>query len=184
MIGEKWKTYMRTFRAMIWFFGVACVTGFCFGQDSNNPKLVVFGGAGVTNQSAANHCSLHFGVALEEIPPVKFREFPRGFLFEGGYVGPANALESGSALFSANYAGAYNTAKAVHSLLFFTGGYTRLFGTGNGVNFGGGIDFLLNKAYATHASFRPRLRFEVRDYLRISGPKEHNVAFRVGFIKY
>jgi hypothetical protein len=135
-----------------------------------------FAVAGGITQSNAWRGSLHLIAGFEFNPRIKFKQVPTGFLFEGGYVGPFNNLGSGSALFSADYAGAYFLGKSNRCKLFFAGGYTRLFGTGNAVNYGGGVDFWPNELGA--------VRFELRDYLRISGPKEHNVAFRVGYALY
>lgn len=166
---------MGTIRGMMCLAGIICATGFCFAQDVASPKFVVFGGTGVNSQSAVTHGSIHFGASFEEVPPVRSGHFPQGFIFEGGYIGPMNDLGLGSAIFSVNYAGAFAVPKS-RLLPFFTGGYTRLFGTGNAVNYGGGIDFLLSNTRA--------VRFEVRDYLRLSDVREHNVAFRLGYIIY
>src|SRR5262249_28401311 len=104
--------------------------------------------------------------------------FPTGFLLEGGYTGPWNRFGAGSAIFSANYMAAFDTTTDGHPkcLPFVTTGYTRLFGTGNGVNFGGGVDFLHKGTVA--------FRVELRDYVRITGPTEHNLAIRIALLKY
>ena len=169
---------VRIFAGLIFLVTYFQISPNCFGQDLASPKFVLFGGAGVTNQSAALRPSVHFGADFEEAPPIFKNHFPGGFLFEGGYAGPAASFSSGSALFSANYMAAFpvNHSKNSPLLAFFTGGYTRLFGTGNAVNYGGGVDFVLSHTRA--------LRLEVRDYLRLSGPKEHNVGLRVGYIIY
>ncbi len=57
-----------------------------------------------------------------------------------------------------------------------TGGYTRLFGTGNAINFGGGMDFRLNAERS--------VRLEVRDYYNVTGPRGHSVAVRIGCLVY
>jgi hypothetical protein len=56
-----------------------------------------------------------------------------------------------------------------------TVGYTRLFGTGNALNYGGGINLYIKDG--TRA-----LRFEVRDYLRFADFNEHSAAFRIGYL--
>jgi hypothetical protein len=61
-------------------------------------------------------------------------------------------------------------------LPFASAGYTRLFGTANAVNFGGGIDYRLSQTYA--------IRAEVRDYYLLSTPTEHNAGLRIGFVIY
>jgi hypothetical protein len=170
---------MTTMRVMICLAGIIGIAGFCRAQDIDSPKFVFFGGAGLTKHSSVTQSSVHFGATLEEIPPLRAKSgppYPGGFLFEVGYVGPAHDLGSGSAMLSVNYAGAFATEKCRHILPFFTGGYTRLFGTGNALNYGGGFDFLINHTRA--------VRFEARDYFRLSGSKEHNVAFRIGYIIY
>lgn len=57
---------------------------------------------------------------------------------------------------------------------FVTGGYTHFFrwGTPNGINFGGGVNYWFKE----HVG----LRFEVRDNARGSRPLHHFVGFRVG----
>ncbi len=61
-------------------------------------------------------------------------------------------------------------------LPFATAGYTRLFGTGNAVNFGGGFDYRLSQTRA--------IRVEVRDYYSFSTPAQHNIGLRIGFVFY
>jgi hypothetical protein len=62
---------MATIRVMICLAGIIGVTGFCGAQDIDSPKFVVFGGAGVTNQSTVTHGSVHFGAIFEEVPPFR-----------------------------------------------------------------------------------------------------------------
>jgi hypothetical protein len=57
-------------------------------------------------------------------------------------------------------------------LPFASAGYSLLFGTGNAVNFGGGIDYRLSQHRA--------IRVEVRDYYSFSTPARHNLALRIG----
>lgn len=57
---------------------------------------------------------------------------------------------------------------------FITGGYTRMFGTGNAVNLGGGFDFNVGETTG--------IRLEIRDY-RQSGTAQHNLAVRLGLLK-
>jgi len=150
-------------------------TGTAFAQDLASPKFVLFGGGGVTNLPPPTRGSVHLGADFEEAPPVSDR-VPYGILFEGGYITPAKSFSSGSAIFSADYMGAF-ALKDSPIIPFFAGGYSRLFGTGNAVNYGGGADFLLN-GHKLRA-----LRLEVRDYCRFSGNR-HNFGFRVGYIFY
>lgn len=121
-----------------------------------------------------------FGADFEEAPPASKGHFPGGILFEGGYAGPTADFSAGSAFFSANYMAAFPVHQYTSRMMlgFFTGGYTRLFGSGNAVNYGGGLDLVLSNTRA--------LRLEVRDYQRLSGPgiHEHNIALRFGYIIY
>jgi putative flippase GtrA len=65
-----------------------------------------------------------------------------------------------------------------HSLYpFLTGGYTRMFATGNAVNFGLGIDFGRNEE-------KRLVRIELRDYYLFTGPQRHIVGLRIGFGKF
>jgi len=57
---------------------------------------------------------------------------------------------------------------------FLTGGYTRIFATGNAVNFGLGVDL------GKHDSNR-LIRIELRDYYLFTGPTQHIVGLRIGF---
>ena len=175
---------IRLIRRFALVTSVAVLGAPAFCQDLASPKFVVFGGAGVTDQPAGEKGSIHFGADLEEAPPVH-KGVPFGFLVEGGYLGPAASLGSGSAMFSANYMGALDLrSDAGHAVKrqgivpvpFFTAGYTRLFGTGNAVNYGGGVDLAFGRLHA--------VRFEVRDYHSLSGPHVHNIAVRVGFVMY
>jgi len=176
-----WPLYnvaVRPIPALIFLLAFAFISTPSSAQDLGSPKFVVFGGAGVTNQAAVTRAGMQFGADIEEAVPAYHGHFPQGFLFEGGYAGPARDFAAGSALFSANYLGTFLMQKSKSQIFLpsFTGGYTRLFGTGNAINFGGSLDFVLSQKRA--------LRFEARDYLRLSGPKEHNVALRFGYIFY
>lgn len=149
-------------------------------QDLAGPKVVVFGGAGAAVASGVTQGGLQFGADVEATAPWSRTRsgFPTGFLLEGGYAGPWNSFSAGSALFSGNYMAAFDFSSNSQPkyLPFVTGGYTRLFGTGNAVNFGGGMDLLRGNSLA--------LRVELRDYLRVSGSAQHNLALRIGLVKY
>jgi hypothetical protein len=179
-----------------------CITELCLGQDSgpdisetgsisslkvsrNSPlddgldfnnglfyEFSVFGGAGISEHSNIAHGGLHFGADMRiNTPPV-----PLGMLFEFGYAGSFESVDNGAALVSINILESLILGKSKRLLVFGTGGYTRLFGTGNAVNFGVGVGFKVSRNYAIH--------FEVRDYLRLSNQGEHNVAFRIGLARY
>jgi len=128
------------------------------------------------------------GASFDEAPPNAWG----GFSFEGGYLGPWSKPHTGSAFLSTNYMAAWSfgengkgrTANGSQYwadrgwklLPFATAGYTRLFGTGNAVNFGGGIDYRLSETQA--------IRMEVRDYYSFSSPAQHNIGLRIGFVIY
>ena len=154
--------------------------GSCSAQDLASPKFALFGGAGIVNTANVWRGGTQFGADVEEAPPWSRNRsgFPTGFLLEGGYAGPWNRFSAGSAIFSANYMAAFDLTSnnQPRFLPFVTAGYTRLFETGNGVNFGGGVDFLRASSFA--------LRVEMRDYLRVNGPSEHNLAIRIALVKY
>jgi sugar lactone lactonase YvrE len=141
--------------------------------------FAVFGGAGATNPSGnAAHGSIHLGANFEISDVISFKKktgIPAGFLWEFGYAGPVNDLGNGSALISANYLAEGLVLQRRPLTAFTTVGYTRLFGTGNALNFGVGIKSYINGQ-------RNAVRFEVRDYFQINGSKEHNVAFRIGYL--
>lgn len=160
-----------------WVLLAACC---CRAQDLASPKFVIFGGAGTATVGNATHGGAQFGADVEEAPPWgdSRSAIPSGFLLEGGYVAPWNKFSAGSAIFSANYLASFDPSgkSSPKFLPFVTAGYTRLFGTGNAINFGGGVDFLVGHSTA--------LRVEARDYLRLGGPSEHNVGLRIALVKY
>lgn len=148
--------------------------------DPGLPNVAIFGGAGITNANTSNalHGSIQFGADLDQSVPWSRSHplFPVGYLFEGGYIGPVNSFSAGSAILSLNYLGKFNLSDRPDPgvMPFLTGGYTRLFGTGNAINFGGGLEFKLTELTA--------LRIELRDY-RHSVPAEHNFAIRIALVK-
>jgi hypothetical protein len=126
---------------------IVCV-GFVFGQD-DRPKIVFWGGSGITSQSSSVHGSFHLGADYEQL--FSNGNQVSGPLFELGYAAANNKADDGSALFSANYAHGLLIGKSKQNFLFFTGGYTRLFGTGNGINFGAGVE-LYRSAVSVNSS--------------------------------
>jgi hypothetical protein len=146
----------------------------CRAQDVVSPKLVVFGGAGTMLQQSRALGEMHLGASFEESVPNHWY----GLAFEGGYVGPWSRLKAGSGILSFNYMPSWQADKQGRFLPFATLGYTHLFGTGNAVNYGGGLDLRLNNIHA--------IRFEARDYYSPTHPQtaQHNVAFRVGWVIY
>jgi hypothetical protein len=164
-------------------------TGFpASAQDAASPKFVFFSGTGPLLSQGHSKGSFQAGVALEESPPGSWG----GFSFELGYLGPWSKSSDGSAFFSADYMASWCfgqkaagrmpdgtifwTDRGWKFLPFATAGYSRLFGSGNALNFGGGLDYRLNEHYA--------FRIEMRDYYLFASPRQHNIAFRVGWNKY
>lgn len=143
-----------------------------YGQDIESPKFSLFAGGGVTATSNQSVGSMQFGGSFGESVPNQWK----GLSLEGGYILPWSRPKSGSAIFSANYVASWQSKAKPRLLPFATIGYSRLFGTGNALNYGGGIDCLLSGKRA--------LRLEVRDYQAFTHPQQHNVAFRVGWIFY
>jgi len=156
--------------------GFLYATGLCFSQDDfPSPKLVLLGGSGTTNQSGDAHRSLHFGIDLDEPLSGYLGKIPGGYLLELAYAGPVKDFSSGSTIISTNYVGAFSVTRRL--MPFFTVGYTRILGTGNALNYGGGIDLVIKNT--TRA-----IRFEARNYARMSGAKEKDLAFRIGYVIY
>jgi len=141
-------------------------------QDIESPKFSLFAGAGTSSTSNQSVGSMQFGASFGETVPNQWK----GLFLEGGYILPWSDPDSRSAFFSANYAASWQSKAAPRLLPFATVGYTRLFGKGNALNYGGGVDWLLQGKQA--------LRLEVRDYQAFTTPQQHNVALRVGWIFY
>jgi hypothetical protein len=103
---------------------------------------------------------------------------------EGGYLAPWARLRAGSALLSFDYMPSWHFARAGTTependwkfLPYASAGYTRLFGTGNAVNFGVGADYRFRKTQA--------IRVDIRDYYSFASPRQHNVALRIGWVIY
>ena len=144
----------------------------CRGQDAASPKFGIYGGAGSLISSNHNIGSMQFGAEFgEDVPNAGY-----GFFVEGGYVGPWSRPKAGSAILSVNYVASWVARSKPSFLPFATAGYSRLFGTGNALNIGGGLDYLLSNTRA--------IRIEVRDYAAFTTPRQHNIAVRVGLLIY
>jgi hypothetical protein len=138
----------------------------------DSPQFVLFGGAGANLLQGHSQGAMQLGASIGMAPPNKWG----GFLLEGGYIGPWASLKTGSALFSANYIARWKLARSEKFLPFVTTGYSKLFDTGNAINFGGGVDYKLGPTYA--------IRIEVRDYYAFSETRKQNVALRIGWVIY
>lgn len=108
------------------------------------------------------------------------RNLGKGFVpspqFELGMAGPLPGGHPLDGLVSVNAMFA-NKIPRQHVYPFLSGGYTRIFATGNAVNFGLGVDLGKDE-------YRRLLRIEVHDYYLLSGPRQHVVGLRIGFGKF
>jgi hypothetical protein len=94
---------------------------------------------------------------------------------EAGVMGPQASRSSVSGYLTIN---AWSALKGPRSskrgVTFITAGYTRLFETGNALDFGGGYALTLDDDHS--------LRFDVRDYWTAANPNQHNVVLRVAWL--
>lgn len=141
-------------------------------QDAASPTIGAYFGTGVQTPNQTGSAALQFGGQFAEAAPNRWS----GVLFEGGYAGTWKNFRAGSGLLSINYLAQFATDKRFRILPIATGGYSRLFGTGNAVNFGVGLDYRPKNTVA--------VRLEVRDYLSFTNPNVHNVALRLGILHY
>ena len=180
--------------------GMLCFAGICFGQDEqpekqgnqkageyhipwwaptdDRAKWILFGGYGINEQSgtagsveaSSPRKLVNFGGAIERVA-----------FFELSYLGPAEKLNSsqswGSVLFSTGMTSTPTLGRIgkIRFDLPCTLGYTRMIRTANAVNFGAGLDVIWGKDHG--------IRFEVRDYFKLSGHNEHNVVFRIAYLR-
>jgi len=159
-----------------------------YAQDAASPKFTAFAGAGINATQQNSRGEIQTGASFDEAPPGSWG----GFLFEGGYLGPWADLHEGSAFASGDYMASWSLGQKGKGrtasgqsywsdrgwklLPFARAGYTRLFGTGNALNFGGGVDYRFSHNRA--------IRAEAVDYYSFSTPHQHNVALRIGFVIY
>jgi len=96
--------------------------------------------------------------------------------FELGIVGPLPGGHALDGLVSVDYMFA-NKLPRRHVYPFLTAGYTRLFVTGNAVNFGLGVDFGKDE-------YKRLVRVELRDYYVFTGPPQHVLGLRIAFGRF
>jgi hypothetical protein len=96
---------------------------------------------------------------------------------EAGVIGPQANRSAVSGYFSTNawvpLVHLKNMGKT-RGVPLFVGGYTRMFETGNAVDYG--------VAYAHPVDESHAIQFEARDYLAFANPRQHNVVFRVSWL--
>jgi hypothetical protein len=163
---------------------LCALPGLCFGQEKKDPfrlndeflwRFIAFYGNGINKQARPTE-----GVGSAD--PQKLTNF--GIAFEGpwyleiGLLGPADKIAALDGFtFSTGITVPPNLGRAgrMRFDLPLNLGYTRMAGVGNAVNFGAGLDVILSKNNG--------IRFEARDYYKLSGRNEHNVIFRVAFLR-
>lgn len=155
------------FAVLLW---VLSLVPAALAQDDDSPSIGIFAGAGL-DSSTVNRGALQVGASVDQYFPNHWI----GYIFEGGFISPFADLHAGSAIFSINYLTSWKSRRAAKWFPFATVGYSQLFGTGNAINFGGGLDLRLTPKIA--------LRFEGRDYFSFS-PHQHNAAIRIGLRRY
>ena len=147
-------------------------------QSANDPSLVdypqltLFSGAGANLSQGHSQGAMQLGASFAVAPANKWQ----GLQLEGGYIGPWANPKTGPALFSANYLARWKFASNKKFIPFVTTGYSKLSHAGSAINFGGGVDYQLNRTNA--------FRIEVRDYYAFSEPRRQNVAVRIGWVTY
>lgn len=162
------KTFLLPPSSLLAF--VVILASFSFGQGIDAPSVGVFAGAGVEHTRTMQG-ALQAGASYEQVIPNQWG----GLMLEGGYLGPFANPHGGSAVFALNYAASWQRHSAPKLLPFVTVGYAQLFGTGNAVDFGAGLDFRLRPSFG--------IRVEARDYLAFD-PHQHNIAIRIGIRRY
>jgi hypothetical protein len=92
-------------------------------------------------------------------------------VLELGLIGPIPHGHSADGMVSLN--GVFETfLPNSNALPFLTAGFTRIFATGNALNFGIGFDHGIGKSDRM-------IRFELRDYYQVSGTQQHLIVLRV-----
>jgi len=94
------------------------------------------------------------------------------FELEAGVMGPQASHSSVSGYLTANAWAPITFGD--HGTALITGGYTRMFETGNAFDYGVGYAIPID---STHS-----LRFDARDYWTFSNPSQHNVVLRVAWM--
>jgi hypothetical protein len=126
---------------------------------ADGPSLRAAGNAGITG---GQYFASPFGKKIVPAPQ-----------FELGAIGPLSTRRPVDGLVSFNLMLA-NEIPHKEVYPFVVGGLTRMFLTGNAVNYGIGFDVGRNHANKS-------VRFEIRDYYLFSGLPQHVVGFRIAF---
>jgi len=122
-------------------------------------------GAGVSNSSVATKPTVQCG-AIAGIMPF--------FDLETGVMGPQANRSDASVYLSTNAWMPLIPFKQLgnrHGVPLVVGGYTRMFETGNALDYG--------VAFSKPIDHSHSIQFEVRDYRAFANPNQHNIVFRV-----
>jgi hypothetical protein len=143
--------------------------GLCYGVEGG---IEVFGGSALKARSGGAQRNMLVGLGATYFGDYG-RSYASGFFLEINSASLKN-LHSDHVVLSANYAGSILTSNRRFAP-FLTAGYSRIVGAGNALNYGAGIDYAIFKK-DVHL-----VRFEVRDYWKLSGIRENIPTFRVGY---
>jgi hypothetical protein len=146
-------------------------------QGPGSPRFSIFAGPGLLLSQGHSSGEFQVGASIDQTAPNAWI----GYSVEGGYLAPWARLKSGSGFFSFDYMPSWHFGHATPDaswkfLPYVSAGYTRLFGTGNAMNFGVGADYRFRKTQA--------IRVDIRDYYSFASPRQHNVALRIGWVIY
>ena len=149
---------------------VLCTAGLCHGDEGG---IEVFGGSSLNDRSGGVLRNMVVGLGATYLGDYGKSHFASGCLFEVNSASLKD-LHSDHVVVSANYAGSILVENRRISPII-TAGYSRIFGAGNALNYGAGIDYLLSRK-DLHL-----VRFEIRNYWTLSGARENIPTFRVGY---
>jgi hypothetical protein len=120
-------------------------------------------GAGASESSAAVNSTVQCGASLTFLP---FLNLETGVMGPQANRSPVSGYLSTDLMFPL-----MPPSKVKRDLPLFTGGYTRMFETGNALDYGIGFAHSIDSSHS--------IQFEVRDYWVNANPDQHNIVFRV-----
>jgi hypothetical protein len=160
---------LKTIRSILCIFLLLCTAGLCYGVDGG---VEVFGGSSIKDRSGGALRNMQVGLGISMFGDYGKSDFASGYFLEVNSISLKD-LHSDHVVFSANYAGSTMPTNRLRP--FFTAGYSRIFGAGNALNYGAGIDYIFS-TNDYHA-----VRFEARNYWKFSGARENNTILRAGY---